>query len=164
MIDFKIDKINKFQMHDIDTLEPIMVLDDCSATIKSEVDISSLSKEKLSFNHELTCSVDCCSFDVNSLTSSNNCTHPRIYYNVPIMIQARWHKKNRINKKWLKRYGMKKDNIQVECDVESISQNTNDDPYYMTEHVEFGMTFNNMRYNLRPDQLRRNLKIEMCYE
>ena len=164
MIDFKIDKINKFQMHDIDTLEPIMILDDCSATIESEVDMSSLSKEKLSFNHELTCSVDCCSFDIGSLTSPNNYMNPRIYYNVPIMVQARWHKKNRINKKWLKRYGMKKDNIQVDCDVPSISPNTNEDPNNMTQQVEFGMTLNNMRYNLRPDQLRRNLKIEMCYE
>ena len=80
------------------------------------------------------------------------------------MIQARWHRNKRINKKWLKRYGMKKDSILVRCDVESISPNTNCDPYCLTEHVEYGMTLGNMRYKFRTDQLRKNLKIEMRYE
>lgn len=166
MIDFKIDKVNNLKMFDINTLEPIIEYDDISnVSVKSEVEQISLSKEKLSFNHEMSfkCeSIDCLSL-LNYKTDFSNKPLYVEYY-IPIMVQARWHKKKRINKKWLNRYGMKKDNVLVKCDVESISPNTSYDPYCLTEQVKYDMTLDNMQYKFRPDQLRKNLKVKMCYE
>lgn len=48
-----------------------------------------------------------------------------VYY-IPIMIQARWHKKARVNKKWQKRYGMKEDSVRVEADAKTIEYNGDD--------------------------------------
>ncbi len=166
MVDFKIEKINSLQMLDINTLEPIVEFGDISnATIESEIESSSLSKEVLQFNHsasfegELT---DCssllhCVADLNSKPLYIECY-------IPIMIQARWHKKYRINKKWLKRYGMKKDKVRVRYDVDSISPDDSYDPYDLIESKEFNFELSNMQYKFRPDQLRRNLKIEEYYE
>ena len=90
-----------------------------------------------------------------------------IMYEVPIMIQARWHKKNRINKKWLKRYGMKPDAIKVEMNIRALE--------YIPEHIDNesrcktspSYTYNSWNfetdipiYKYRPDQMRRNLKIQ----
>lgn len=69
-----------------------------------------------------------------------------------IMIQARWHKKARIRKKWLKRYGMKQDTMQVVCYSRSWS--------YMSDG-SFEIDAENFRYVFRPDQKRRGLKVEL---
>ena len=165
MFNLKIDKINSFQMLDTNTLEPIAEFSGIKdVTIESEVEPSSLSKEKLSFNHEA-------SFECESIDCSSLLNYPNDYYNkpfdieyyLPIMVQARWHKKHRINKKWLKRYGMKKDEVLVRCDVNSISPDNSYDPYNLVESTGFNMELSNMQYKFRPDQLRRNLKIEGCY-
>lgn len=76
-----------------------------------------------------------------------------IEHNVPIMIQARWHKKKRINKKWLRRYGMKADMVKMIAKARTVSYNTE------TGECEFEV--DKLEYIWRPDQLRRNLKIEM---
>lgn len=76
-----------------------------------------------------------------------------IEHNVPIMTQARWHKKKRINKKWLKRYGMKVDTVKTRANARTLSYNTE------TGECEFEV--NKLTYIWRPDQLRKNLKIEM---
>lgn len=165
MIDFKIDKINSLQMLDINTLEPIVEFSGIGdATIETEIESSSLSKEVLQFNHsasfegELT---DCSSL-LNYATDFNDKPLYVEYY-IPILIQARWHKKPRINKKWLKRYGMKKDKVLVKCDVDSISPDNTYDPYDLVESGGFNIELSNMQYKFRPDQLRRNLKVEMHY-
>lgn len=69
-----------------------------------------------------------------------------------IMIQARWHKKARVRKKWLKRYGMKPDTIQVVYDIGELSYDHSDGSF------DFETTY--YRNVLRPDQKRRGLKIE----
>lgn len=154
-------KANNMKIYDI----KLMKIGECNLNdtiITTELDTSSLSKEKLSFTHEATfevSNIDLFSFPLYTTVANKPFN---LEYNIPIMIQSRWHKKKRINKKWLKRYGMKKDSVLVKCDVESISPNVDYDPYYLDEHVEFGMTLNNMQYKYRPDQLRKNLKIEMC--
>ena len=79
------------------------------------------------------------------------------------MIQARWHKKPRINKKWLKRYGMKKDEILVRCDVDSIIPDDSYDSYDLVKSNGFNFEVSNMQYKFRPDQLRKNLKMEIRY-
>lgn len=165
MVDFKIDKINSLQMLDINTLEPIIEFGDINnVTIESEIEPSSLSKEVLSFNHEASFEgelTDCssllhCVTDLNSKPLYIECY-------IPIMIQARWHKKYRINKKWLKRYGMKKDKVRVRYDIDSISPDNSYDHYDLSEPKEFNFELSNMQYKFRPDQLRRNLKVEMHY-
>lgn len=75
-----------------------------------------------------------------------------IEYNVPILTQTRWHKKKRINKKWLKRYGMKSDSVKMKADAHILSCNTKTGDY------EFSVE--KLEYIWRPDQLRKNLKIE----
>ena len=90
-----------------------------------------------------------------------------IMYEVPIMIQARWHKRNRINKKWVKRYGMKPDAIKVEMNIralECIPEHIDNESrcktslscIYNSWNFETDMPI----YKYRPDQMRKNLKIE----
>lgn len=144
--------------------EPFCEFNNVNGFIESEVEPCSIGQESIKFNHEAT-------FEAELENSSPLMTYTTdlsgrpfyIEYKTPIMVQARWHKKPRINKKWLKRYGMKKDYISVKCDVESFTPNTNYDNGYLTDHVEYGMVLNNMQYKFRPDQLRKNLKMEMCY-
>lgn len=76
-----------------------------------------------------------------------------IEHNIPILVQARWHKKKRINKKWLKRYGMKSDTVKVRAKARTLS--------YDTETGECEFEVDKLTYIWRPDQLRKNLKIEM---
>lgn len=145
--------------------EPVCEFDNVNGFIWSKIEPCSLYQETISFNHEVAfeAELEDCS-PLMTYTTDLGGRPFYIEYKIPIMIQARWHKKPRINKKWLKRYGVKKDSILIRCDVESISPNTNRDPYCLTEHVEYGMMLNNMQYKYRPDQLRRNLKIKMCYD
>ena len=67
----------------------------------------------------------------------------------PILIQARWHKKARIRKKWLKRYGYKEDGVKTimkakygsfnketgECDIEVESIEYKFKPYQLQREV-----------------------------
>ena len=67
----------------------------------------------------------------------------------PILIQARWHKKARIRKKWLKRYGYKEDRVKTimkakygsfnkvtgECDIEVESIEYIFKPYQLHREV-----------------------------
>lgn len=90
-----------------------------------------------------------------------------IMYEVPIMIQARWHKKNRINKKWLKRYGMKPDTIKVEMNIralECIPEHIDNESRYKTSlsciYNSWNFETDIPIYKYRPDQMRKNLKIQ----
>ena len=76
-----------------------------------------------------------------------------IEHNIPILAQARWHKKKRINKRWLKRYGMKADTVKIKAKARTLSYNTE------TGECEFEV--DKFEYIWRPDQLRKYLKIEM---
>ena len=162
MIGFKVDKVNSFQILDIDTNKPIAEFNDIGdVTIESKIETSSLSKETLSINHEA--SFECELTDYSSLlnyTTNINDKPFYVEYYIPILIQARWHKKKRINKKWLKRYGMKKDKILVKCDVDSISPDSSYDPYDLVNSNGFNIELSNMQYKFRPDQLRKHLKME----
>ena len=160
-MDFKIDKINSLQMLDANTLEPIGEFSGIgNVTIESEIEPSSLSKETLSFTHEAT--FEASGVDLFSLPLYTTFVDKpfNLEYSTPIMVQSRWHKKKRINKKWLKRYGMKQDSILVKCDVKSISPDDSYDPYNLVKSQGFNMELGDMQYIFRPDQLRRNLRIE----
>ena len=161
MLDLKIDKINSFQMLDIDTLEPIAEFDGVKdITIESEIEPSSLSKEKLSFNHNASFGCELTNFSPKLYYETEKKSFDIEYY-LPIMAQARWHKKHRINKKWLKRYGMKKDSILVKAKASDITFDTERENKY---EIEWNMNIEDMQYIYRPDQLRKNLKIEMRCE
>lgn len=106
----------------------------------------------------------CMSFDINkeNLSFLNELCNPMnppdtftYEYDVPIMIQARCHKKKRINKKWLNIFGMKSDTVKkrVVADVISCDRLTN------SCEIEFKNTCN-AEYIFRQDQMRKHLKIE----
>ena len=76
-----------------------------------------------------------------------------IEYNTPILVQARWHKKKRVNKKWLKRYGMKSDTVKMKAEARRLS--------YDIKTGELDFEIDRLEYIWRPDQKRKNLKIEM---
>ena len=163
MFDFKLDNINNFQILDANSLEPIMEIGNIdNVIIESEIEPSSLSKETLSLAHEASfeCELTDCSTLLGYATDYYNKPFDIEYY-LPVTIQARWHKKNRINKKWLKRYGMKKDSILVKAKASKVAFDTERENEY---EIECKMDIENVQYKFRPDQLRRNLKIEACYE
>ena len=83
-------------------------------------------------------------------------TKQKIHWNRSIMIQARWHKKYRTNKKWLKRYGMKHDEVTIEASVDSCSNSMSHTKYM--QKYEFDI--NSLVLHFRQDQMRKNLKIE----
>ena len=160
MINYKVDRVKSIQMLDKDTLEPIANLDGIG-NVTTEIEPSSLGDEVLSFNHSASFEgkLDCDSL-LYSLAVDYNNKPLYVEYCIPILIQSRWHKKHRINKKWLKRYGMKEDKILVRCDIDSVTPQSPEDPY----HPVLNFEFSNMQYKFRQDQLRKNLKIEMHYE
>ena len=98
-------------------------------------------------------------------TCSNMSLFEKLFYNPyqssnftlefdhPIMIQARWHKKRRVCKKWLKRYGMKPDVIKIKMKAAIIEYDANNKDVSL-------VTDGKREYVLRPDQKRRGLKIE----
>ena len=67
-------------------------------------------------------------------------------YVTEIMMQARWHKKKRINKKWLKRYGMRSEKIAMIADVMQFDQD---------EHC-FHFTLHNVKPKYPLNKRRKN--------
>lgn len=68
-------------------------------------------------------------------------------FHLHVLIQALWHKKKRINKKWLKRYGMISDVVNVTASIKQINKELMDGNRYECE-IDFG----NIEYHFRPDQ------------
>lgn len=105
--------------------------------------------ENASFSCETTLAdLSCLDYKPFESTKTFNIEH-----NIPILIQARWHKKKRINKKWLKRYGMKSDTVKMKVDARRLS--------YDIETGELNFEIDKLEYVWRPDQKRKYLKIEM---
>jgi hypothetical protein len=71
---------------------------------------------------------------------------------INIMIQARWHKKARVRKKWLKRFGMKPDTVKMRANATAGEYHTDDGSFDFESDIP--------EYLWRLDQLRRDLKIE----
>jgi hypothetical protein len=81
----------------------------------------------------------------NELCRPSNSSEFTCEWDTPILVQARWHKKARIRKKWLKRYGYKEDFVKTiakarqgeyntetgECEIEIDSTQFNFKPYQM---------------------------------
>lgn len=71
---------------------------------------------------EFSISTDCINTECLSEIAQNNSYPFTAEFDAPVLIQARWHKKWRTRKKWLKRYGMKEDTIRVTGMIESIEE------------------------------------------
>lgn len=125
---------------EVDTLSPNEVPD-------IVYNFQNAARADLSSEMTLT-GLDCLGFKPFELTEKFNIEH-----SVGILVQARWHKKKRINKKWLKRYGMKPDTVTMKAVVRTLSYNTE------TGDCEFEV--DKLEYIWRPDQKRKYLKIEM---
>lgn len=126
---------------EVDTLSP----NETPSIIGSLKNVSSasfeVSAENISWLDNVTCPtfIPTKSFDIE--------------YNKTILVQAKWHKKKRINKKWLKRYGMKSDMVKMKAKARSVSYDID------TGDCEFEI--DTLECIWRPDQLRKHLKIEM---
>ena len=124
----------------------------------AEVELSADEVAPISYNlsSDVSLSFDMTYEDLNLLNSFCNSSVPTgrftLQYEHLIMIQARWHKKARIRKKWLKRYGMKPDVVKVDVYANAINYNPIDGSFDFEE--------NKRRYIFRPDQKRRGIKIE----
>ena len=68
----------------------------------------------------------------------------------PIIIQARWHKKARIRKKWLKRYGYKEDRVKTIMKAKYGSFNK--------ETGECDIEIESIEYKFKPYQLQREVR------
>lgn len=123
-----------------------------------EVELS--AKEHLSHLYHLNAmsSMSLTTDSINLELLNNVCNMPpsngkfTIEYQVPIMIQARWHKKPRIRKKWLKRFGMKPDTVKIRMDATAGE--------YHTDDGSFDFETDKQEYVWRQDQKRRGVKIE----
>ena len=124
-------------------------IDTCSPNEMPDAVCYLQSATSASFSSEMTLA-DLGCLDYKPFEPAENFS---IEYNVPILVQARWHKKKRINKKWLKRYGMKEDTVKMKTDARRLS--------YDIDTGALTFEADKLEYIWRPDQLRKNLKIEM---
>ena len=124
---------------------------------------------KLNNTAEFSCEID--SFDkelLDKYCSIGPISEMTLEYQHPIMIQARWHKKPRIRKKWLKRYGMKPDIVKILCSAHAITMVPAETEVNMLGKINtsvqqeytFEADINHRKYVLRPDQKRKGIKIE----
>jgi hypothetical protein len=144
---------------------PLMNVDSASMLSTTYEDIGS---ERLSFNVNAEFSADLSYVNYDLFDKLRRVQEPhkfKIEANIPIMIQAKWHKKRRINKKWLKRYGMKPDVVKVEMDADSLEYTPGEiigttDTGIIGSYNSFDFKTQEIRYVFREDQLRKNRKVE----
>ena len=108
-------------------------------TVKGVFSSATLSCEGATINQDL----------FNELCTPSRSLGFTIEGETPILIQARWHKKARIRKKWLKRFGYKEDKLKTimkakygsfngetgECDIEVESIEYKFKPYQLHREV-----------------------------
>ena len=133
----------------------------------AEVQMSANEVAPITFNLHKEASFSCDNIDMNidlfeqqlgKFSTSKDFT---LYYDRPVMIQARWHKNARIRKKWLKRYGMKRDVVTYTSNCRLLDYNPEGDGFAgVCDVSNFEFETDRMKYILRPDQMRRGLKIE----
>lgn len=141
--------------------------------VEQELELS--AKETLTHTYNLTgsasmkCDISYFNMDLfNNIFGMPSDGKFTLEYSSPIMIQARWHKKPRIRKKWLKRYGMKSDTIKVKADAKALEYHPGriweEQPYpggVCADWDSYDFEAEITEYILRPDQKRRGIKIEM---
>lgn len=134
--------------------DPIKMCGDLDVSMEYELSaketelISYKANQSASFSYDIS-SINLSLFEhVSTIAPHDKFT---LQYRINIMRQKRWHKKARVNKKWLKRYGMTPDTVNVLADANTLSYDTLD--------RNFELDCSNHRYILRSDQQRKGLKI-----
>ena len=122
----------------------------------AEVEMSADENTSMHFDLHKRAEFSCDSCYINTSRLYKMCGYPysNIYtveWDIEAMVQARWHKKARINKKWQRRYGMKPDTIHVVGQAKMLS---------VDDKFNYDLDIENIQYVLRSDQKRRGLKIE----
>ena len=129
--------------------------DNMSFTMDSEISASEVAPVLYNANQSAEFSYEMSSVDLELLNNMYMFPTPSsmftLQYNVNVLVQKRWHKKARINKKWLKRYGMKPDTVMILADGAATTYDKISD--------SFEFESENHRYVLRSDQQRKGLKI-----
>ena len=124
------------------------VLEYCS-DITEEVDQFLFNKTK---DCSFTCELNECDLSMLDWPDGYNVSQSFVLeYEKSIMIQSRWHKKARVRKKWLHRYGMKLDTVKVKSDATNLGYDPNDG------RMSFEMEY--IYYLWKPHQKRKGLKI-----
>ena len=105
--------------------EPICEFNNVNGFIESEIEPYSFVQEVIKFNHEATFEAEITDYSPLMAYTTDLSGRPlSIEYRVPILVQARWHKKARIRKKWLKRYGYKEDVVKTIAKARYCEYNT----------------------------------------
>lgn len=153
--------------------EPVLLGNGMIGTMEYELSADEEAPAYINLNKNKECTFEFTYPDFSSVLPLNNLfdqytpNNFTIEFNHPIMIQARWHKKPRVRKKWLKRYGMKPDFIRVCADATTIKYHPGHivDEYKCSDGImstfdSFDFETSGLDYALRPDQKRRGIKIE----
>ena len=109
-------------------------------TIKGIFNSATLSWKDATINQDL----------FNELCAPSRSLEFIIEGETPILIQARWHKKARIRKKWLKRYGYKEDKVKTIMKAKYGEFNT--------ETGECNIEIESIEYIFKPYQLQREVR------
>ena len=83
----------------------------------------------------------------DELFRPSNSSEFTMEWDTPILVQTRWHKKARIRKKWLKRYGYKEDVVKT---IAKAKQGE-----YNTETGECEIDVDSIQFNFKPYQICR---------
>ena len=150
---------NQIMSFDNCTIEEFVTPLSDKAELEHTIDLSSTG------NAEFTCeNVQLNTSLLGSMLEASK-TPAKVYWDMPIMIQARWHKKHRVNKKWLKRYGMKRDVVAVEAEIKSLANVPGyaipaDIAYYDSDNRGFELDVGMPVFKYKSSQICRNRKIE----
>ena len=86
----------------------------------------------------------------NELCTPSTSSEFTMECDTPILVQARWHKKARIRKKWLKRYGYKEDVVKMIAKARCGEHNT--------ETNETSIDVDSIEYKFKPYQMVREVR------
>ncbi len=111
-----------------------------SKTIKGFTNSATFSCENTTINQDL----------FNELCKPSKSLGFTIESETPILIQARWHKKARTRKKWLKRYGYKEDKVKTIMNSKYGEFNK--------ETGEYNIEIESIEYIFKPYQLQREVR------
>ena len=154
----KIDQIGGWKMYDSITGKEIMNFENATSMIHSDdISINENVSRKISLTPEITCQANC---DYINESLLHKLTHTDSYiatFDISILIQAKFHKKKRINKKWLRRYGMINDVLKASANIRD--SDTISEPNTPFAETKVNINIDDWHVTFRPDQLIRYREI-----
>lgn len=138
-------------MTDIDTGEQFDLGEVTSMSLEQEIWSSSAVPSKIlnGFTNSATFSCEITTIN-QDLCKLSPCLEFTTEGETPTLIQTRWHKKARIRKKWLKRYGYKEDKVKTIMKAKHGEFNK--------ETGEFNIEIESIEYIFKPYQLQRKVR------